>query len=139
MFHDEISEWLGANVDGLDYSLTDDTGNVFTDRAPSGPDRAVTVYVGPSPEPDSRLPYDPVNFQVVVRSDADGSWATAMWKLVRDALHGLRDVTLPGGTVLVYCLATQGSPLRLGDDDNGRPMYSCNFRGEIVATSSARP
>ena len=137
MYTDEIAEHLGSVIDRLAYSVGDG-GNVFVDKMPSEPDRAVCVYATPGPEADSRLPYDPVTFQVVARSEADGVWAAAAWQEVYSALHALRNFALPGGTYLAFCLATQSSPFRLGADENGRPSYSGNFRAEIINPTAER-
>jgi len=129
---DQIAAYLGSAVEGLAYSETSDEGNVFVDFFPSSPDRAVVVFTTPGPEASSKLPYDPSRFQVAFRSEAGGVWATSMWNRVYQALHSLRDVTLPGGTFLVYALAMHSSPFRLDDDMNGRPRYTLDFRTEVL-------
>lgn len=138
MMHDGIARWIGENIDGLDYSTTE-PANVFLDHMPSTPDRAVAVYADAGPEPDAKLPYDPVEWQIVVRSDADEQWAMQMWSAIFQKLHGLRNTVLPDGTLLIYALARQASPFPLGDDAQGRPQYSCDYRGEIHNPSEARP
>jgi len=134
---DSLAAYLG-NLDGLVYSADTAEGNVFVDHMPSGPDRAVCVYSTPGPEADSKLPYDPAQFQIVVRGEADGSWAAATWSAIYAYLHGKRNVTLPGGVYLVYCLAAQSSPFRLGADENGRARYSGNYRTEILNATAER-
>lgn len=128
---DEIAQYLGSAVEGLAYSAAAE-GNVFVDYFPSTPDRCVTVYTRSGPEADSKLPYDPVAFQVVARSEAGGVWATEMLERVYRTLHSLRYVTLPGGTYLVYCLGSHSSAFRLDDDMNARPRYSMDFRTEVL-------
>lgn len=128
----QIAAYLGSAVEGLAYSETSDEGNVFVDYLPSQPDRVVCVYTRTGPEASSKLPYDPAEFQVVVRSEAGGVWATDMGDLIYKALHSLRYVTLPDGTFLVYCLARHSSPFRLDDDMNGRPRYSVDYRTEVL-------
>ena len=135
MLPDGIAAYLGSVVDGLAYSESTNEGNVFVDKLPASPARAVAVYTAEGPEPDSKLPYDPAEFEVVVRgAAADGYWARTMAEGIRVALHSLRHVILPDVTDLVYCLATQASPRYLGEDDEGRPSYSCTFRTEIRGT-----
>ena len=139
MLHASVAEYLGSAVSGLAYSESDDSGNVFLDRLPSVPDRAVAVYSTPGPEADSKLPYDPVEFSVTVRGDSDGRWVRATWAAIYSALHGLRNASLPGGTYAVYILASQSSPFPLGDDENGRPQYGCDFRAEVLNVTGERP
>lgn len=135
--HEGIALHLNA-VEGLTYSDIAG-GNIFIDRLPQGPDRAIAVYSAAGPEADSKLPYDPVDFQVVIRSEQGGLWAHEVWKDIYSALHGLRNTTLPDGTYLVYCLATSSSPFPLGEDENGRPQFSIDFRSEVLNTTSERP
>jgi hypothetical protein len=137
VIHEAIAEYVGSAVEGLAYSEAAE-GNVFIDKLPTTPDRAVCVYATPGPEADSKLPYDPVTFQVVVRGEAM-AWPLVTWTRVRDVLHGLRNVTLPGGELMIWCIATQSSPFRLGEDENGRPQYSANYRAEVLHASSQRP
>lgn len=138
MTHDEVAAYIGSAVDGLAYSETTAEGNVFVDRMPEAPDRAVAVYAQPGLEADSKLPYDPSRFQVVVRSEAGGAWALVTWAAVYAALHALRNVTLPGGTYLAFALATQSSPFLLGPDENGRPLYGVTFRAEVINATGNR-
>ncbi len=136
-YTDEIAEVIGG-LTGLEYDPDDPTGNVFVDHMPSKPDRAVCVYATPGPEADTRLPYDPAYFQIAVRSEAGGAWAVATWSAIYTKLHGLRNTTLPGGTYLAFCIATQSSPFRLGTDENGRPSYTGNYRTEIINQTGER-
>jgi hypothetical protein len=138
MYTDGFAQLLGTSVADLTYS-EDAGGNVFVDRMPSSPDRAVCIYATPGAEADSRMPYDPATFQIVVRSEADGVWAAAIWQEIYSVLHALRYVTLPDGTYLAWCIAIQSSPFRLGDDENGRPSYSGNYRTEIINPTAERP
>lgn len=136
--HEAIAAYLGASVSGLSYSTTADTGNVYLDHTPQEPDRVVGVFPSAGPEADSKLPYDPVEFQIIVRGDIGGVWALDTWAAVYSALHGLRAVTM-SGVYVVFILATQASPFLLDDDENGRPQYSCNFRGEVLNVTAHRP
>lgn len=134
--HEGVARLLGAAIDGLVYSDAAET-NVFLDRAPSSQDSAVIVYSQASTEADSKLPYDPAEFQIVVRS-ADPAWALAMWRKIRSRLHGKRNFTLPDGTYVVYVLATQSTPLPLGEDENGRAQFSGDYRAEIMTITEER-
>jgi hypothetical protein len=138
VLHDGIAQWLGEHVAQLDYSMVG-PANVFLDNMPDSPSKAVAVYSDAGPESDTKLPYDYMDFQVVVRSDADEQWALDVWQAIYDELHGLENVTLPDGTHLVYCIATQSSPFPFGEDADQRPQYSCDFRTEIYRPTTRRP
>lgn len=128
---------LLAQVPDLIYD--DLGGNIFLDRMPSTPDRAVALYPQPSTEPDSKLPYGPVEFQIVVRAEPGTAWALDTWQAIYSKLHGLRNTTLPDGTYAVFVLATSGSPFSLGDDENGRVQLAGDYRGEKLNQTEERP
>jgi len=137
MFHVGIAQYLGAAIDDLGYSEAPG-GNVFVDLQPSEPDRAVSVFATSSGEADSRLPWDPKEALIIVRSDADTQWALAVWQKIHDALHGLRNYTLPDGTYVAFVLVTSASPNRLGSDATGRQGYGLTIRAEILNQAPGR-
>lgn len=132
-----IAQLLGT-IDGLTYAENEGS-NVFLNRMASAPDNAVAVYPRPSSEPDSKLPYDPVEFQVVVRGEPDAVWAMAIGRAIYSKLHGLRNTTLPDGTYCVFVVAQSSMPFPIGDDENGRPQFSWEYRGEQTNITEARP
>lgn len=134
--HDGVARLIGAEVLGLVYSDAGES-NVFVDHSPSSPDNAVTVYSLAGLEADSKLPYDPVDFQVVVRGDP--VWALKTWRAIRSVLHGRRNFILPDGTYAVYILSTQGSPFPLGPDEEARARFSGDYRAETMSTTQERP
>lgn len=117
-------------IDGLEFKLAAG-GNVFVEAEANLPANAVTVYTSGGGEADSRLAYDSPDVQIVVRSAQSPRWALDMWQAIYSRLHGLRNVTLPDGTYLVYALVEQSSPIHIGTDDRGRYMFSMNLRTEI--------
>ncbi len=133
---DGIAALIGT-VAGLVYSDGAEA-NVFVDYMPASPDRAVAVYTQLGPEADSRLPYDPVEFQVIVRSEQDGAWAREMSAAVYSFLHGKRNLTLPDGTYAVFILATNASPFPLGADESGRQRLTTDYRSEVLNYTSER-
>lgn len=129
---------LIADLDGLTYAEAAE-GNVFLDHMPSSPDDAVAVYSATGPEADSKLPYDPAEFQVIVRCAADNwDWAHATERAIYSKLHGKRNVTLPDGTYAVFILAQNSSPFPLGPDENGRLRWSIDYRAEIMNVTEER-
>lgn len=133
----EIAQEIGANVEGLDWSLAQG-GNVFEDDLPQAPDVAAGVYHVGGDEPDSLLEYDRPTLQITVRGDTDPQTATVLWGRLYSYLHGLRNKALPGGTWLVSCLAIQSAPVRVGPDENGRHRYNLNLQLEIRNPTAQR-
>lgn len=131
-----VAQAIGMIV-GLTYSEVDG-GNVFVGYMPSTPDEAVAIYTQSGEEADSKLPYDPVDFTVTTRSEDGGLWARGMSDSIFSKMHGLRNVTLPDGTYLVYCLAQNASPFPLGPDENGRPRFTTEYRAEIIHPTEHR-
>ncbi|MFB4276041.1 minor capsid protein [Nonomuraea sp. MTCD27] len=107
-------------------------GPGFVARMPGNPDRCFVVarYGGP----ESRLAdnYDEPRIQFRLRGPStDVSVAEADAELVYNALNGLQDLTLPGGTWLSLMVGVQAGPIFIGQDQNSRPEYTVNFRCEI--------
>lgn len=127
-----------AELDGLTYAEAAE-GNVFLDHIPQAPDNAVGVYTATGPEADSKLPYDPVDFQVIIRcAGASWDWAHKTERAIYSKLHGKRNLTLPDGTYVVFILAQNASPFPLGPDENGRLRYSVDYRSEIINVTEER-
>lgn len=136
--HVDFAEWLGAQVASLTYAA-DNTANVFVDSTPSAPDRMVGVYTQGGVESDSKLPYDEIGVQLVFRCEANPTWALDRWWEVYGLVHGKRNVTWPQGTLMLWALVVQSSPVRIGQDENGRHQYSMNIRIEIRNPTAERP
>lgn len=127
-----------GGVEGLSWQETGG-GNVFEEHMPQEPDVAVSLASAGGPEPDSLHPYHQASVQVTVRGDDDPQTAKDLWQAVFDYLHGKRNAELPDGTYLVWCLAAQGEPIRIGADDNGRHRFTMNLRCEVRRPSTHRP
>lgn len=126
-----LAQYIGAEVDGLDYSLTGTT-NVFEEDWPNDPDLAVVVRGSGGPE--AALGFDSwqQNAQLMIRSDPENAvLGEQLWWRIYDKLHGLRHTTLPDGTEIVWVLAVQGGPVTIGADENGRQRFSLNVRAEV--------
>lgn len=131
-----LLEEFAALLDELDVGTyhADGTagGTVFLAALPTSPDRAIAVARYGAGESDSRLGYDEVNLQFRARgSSADARTAEQDAQSVYDALHGLGERTLPGGTWLQLAVAGQGGPIYIGRDQNGRHEYTVNVRAEV--------
>jgi hypothetical protein len=95
-------------------------------------------------EADSLLPYDAPTPQILVRApQREARAAEDLWRAIYAKVHGLRNVVLPDGTYLVYALAMQSDPVRVGSDlderTGERPLYAMNLRCEVVSATVHRP
>jgi hypothetical protein len=125
---------------GLVFDETGATGNVFVEHLPQAPGLVVGIFSSGGPEGDSLEPYDVPSVQMQLRgADKDPRPILLVWYALYSHFHGLRNKTLPDGTYLVYSLATQSSPVRIGPDDNGRAQYSLNLRCEVRSSTEHRP
>lgn len=117
-----------------------DTGStIFLKKLPTSPDTAIAVARYGAGEADAKLGYDPVSLQFRVRGpNTDYRIAEASAQAVYDALHGLHDRMLPGGTWLVLMVGVQGGPVDLGEDEHGRPEYVVNVRTEVARATANR-
>lgn len=126
-----IAQEIGAQVAGLDWSLQGG-GNVFEEDWSSEPDLAVVVRSAAGEEAALGFDSHEQRVQLTFRAlPEDASSATALWWAVYDRLHGLRYHDLPDGTHLVWSLVMQGAPVTIGDDGNGRQLYTMNVRCEV--------
>jgi hypothetical protein len=134
-----IGKWLGDNIDGLTYSETEES-NIAINDMPTSPDHAVTIVDTGGYEPDSRLPYDNTHVQLIIRSDsASPVWALTTWEAIYQKIHGLRNVAMADGTLLVYSLVRQGNPISVGQDNTDRHQYVMNLYIELLNPSEWRP
>lgn len=129
--HLEAQGLLSYDPDGI-------TGDTFIETTPSRPDAAITLTVYGGPESDSRLGWDEVSLQVRTRGGTDPRPSRAKCAAIRDHLHGLGPVTLPGGVFLQLALAIQAAPSYMGQDSNGRHEHVCNFRVQVRNVSAHR-
>lgn len=131
----EIIEYLDANVTDITSDPTGVSGNIFQDRLPAEPDIAVMV------EPTGGFPRDMRNTQyfeptvrVLTRSDADprNGYDLAVDVIdVLGALGSMEFVDTGAEWRVIKCQAVQAFPINIGQDDNGRNRYSCNFELEV--------
>ena len=114
-------------------------GDCFIDTMPSQPDEAVALSTyDDGREPDSKLGYDEPRVQVRVRGTKDPRVSRQRCNAVYAELHGLGDVTLPDGTVLILSVALQNGPVSIGIDQLGRHEHVANFRMEHRSVTEHR-
>lgn len=112
--------------------------DLFVEWMPDKPDVAVGVYVGSGSESSAKEGEDTPNIMVRIRGTRDARTALAKCAKVYSELHALGDTLLPGGTRLIYCLGIQSGFNRIGVDEAGRHIYTCNFRTMILNTTANR-
>lgn len=142
MISDAIARALGTTgsalkVTGLTYSVNAG-GNIFTEALPQQPDAAIVIKSFGGGAPSSLLPYNEASLQILIRGDEDPGTAIALWDALFSVLHGAPKQTLPDGTILISCLVTQGAPVNIGPDVNGRHRLSMNIAVEVVNFTANR-
>ena len=131
MLAKEIADYLAAN--GLGTVGT----NVFALQLPSAPDTCLAVYPTGGGRADSKLGYDNPTIQVRTRSSNP---LTAFENAAQayNLLHGLRRVTLSGGSYLVHCTGIQSAPVYIGRDERKRDEYTLNYQLVVRNQSTHR-
>lgn len=114
------------------------TGDCFIETMPQTPDECVVLTVYGGVESDSKLGYDEPSLQVRTRAGADPRVSRARCEAIRAELHGLGQLTLPDGTLLLSCTATQGAPASIGIDSLGRHEHVTNYRLETRSVTTHR-
>lgn len=65
-------------------------------------------------------------FQVLLRATHPGEGEAKAWEIY-NFMHQKRDFNM-GTTHVIFIAAAQSTPLYIGTDENGRHLYSINFR-----------
>lgn len=136
----ELAQYLESRgVGNYDAAGTEsEPTNLFVEWMPDKPDVAAGLYIGSGPESSALQGEDTPNVMVRVRGTRDARTAMAFARQVYNTLHALGDTLLPGGTRLIYCLAVQSGFNRIGLDEAGRHLYTCNFRTMILNPTTNR-
>lgn len=139
MILEGLAEYIADNIG--DLTFTDQAGStIFIETMPETDNLAVALFITGGIEADTLLPYDHPDVQIVVRADStDPRPAITKWSEIYSLLHGLRNLVLPDGTVLISSIATQSAPVRMGTDEVGRQRYSMNLRCETRTITTHRP
>jgi hypothetical protein len=122
----------------LSYRANTTGGNASANFMPEAPNTWITLYEYQAPPSDAALGYDKQAIQVRVRGEGVDSRDTeATAKLLYEALHGIGDVTLPGGAYLINSVAQQ-APFSMGIDAQQRALYAFNIYTEVRANPTHR-
>ena len=134
----EVMQYL-ANKGIVSYSETGGANNVFMGRLPAEPSFAVAVNPSGGYNASIKHAYDSPTLQILVRGTIDPRVGYEKALEIYDALHGFgSDRFIEGGHWVVKCEGIQSEPVYLGQDDNGRHMYTLNFALEIKRPSTHR-
>jgi len=134
----EVMQYL-ANKGIVSYSETGGANNVFMGRLPAEPSFAVAVNPSGGYNASIKHAYDSPTLQILVRGTIDPRVGYEKALQIYDALHGFGgDRFIAGGHWVIKCEGIQSEPVYLGQDDNGRHMYTLNFALEIKRPSTHR-
>lgn len=135
-----ICAWLDSQGLGV---FGRDGATLFLEDLPDTPVDAVAVGYKPAPPTQGYAREQLAAFQITARATGTTGRARDGFTVaagIRDALHGLRHVTLAPDTAdetrLIWCRADPWTPYSLGDDANGRPRWGCRFITEIAHETS---
>lgn len=126
----DIKDLLDADSDvGLTFPT-----DLFVSEMPKEPDLCAAVFDSGGFDPDAHIDYQRPTVQVRVRGNK-GAYVAAhsLAQAIRDALNGLNDQTVNATRYIGIWVV--GDVLSLGQDDNGRPLLSVNFRIHRTAAS----
>lgn len=137
-----IIEQIASYLDELGIGVYDTigvSGNIFLEHLPDNPDIAIALYSSGGSPADSKLNYDLVAVQIMVRGGLDATQAQSLAQGIYDEIHGFEGALfVGGGDWIVSCLGIQSHPVLLGKDANGRFEYSLNFDIEFQNNDSRR-
>lgn len=122
---DDIRKILENSPSDSGFSLTFRT-NLFVSQMPESPNRCVAIYDSGGYHPTPNYVYDYPTIQIMVRGNKFGYVdAYNLSESIKRYLHGKQNVIIDL-TRYILILA-QGDIISLGQDDNNRPILSCNF------------
>ena len=134
----EIMQYL-ANQGIVDYSEIGGANNIFMGRLPAEPSFAVAINPSGGYNASIKHAYDSPTLQILVRGTLDPRVGYEKALEIYDALHGFGgDRFIAGGHWVVKCEGIQSEPVYIGQDENGRHMYTLNFALEIKRPSTHR-
>lgn len=126
----EIGNYLHMQGIGI-FDATGATGDIYILTQPSTPDNCIAIYPRGGPPSDSKLGYDMVSVEILIRGNlAVDTFERA--QRIYNLMHGMKDKFFMSlGFYVVNCMADQSAPNYIGKDDNKRFEFSLNFTIEI--------
>ncbi|QIS13588.1 minor capsid protein [Nocardia arthritidis] len=137
-----LLEEVAKLLQELGLGVYEPVGNrdVFLYALPPTPDAALVLTRAAGRESDAHLPYDEPVVQIGVRGPKTGAPdSEARAQAIYDALHGLGERALAGGTRLVLAVGTDGGPVYQTRDGDGRDQWIVNMRMELYRPGGNRP
>ena len=123
----------------VSYSETGGANNIFMGRLPAEPSFAVAVNPSGGYNASIKHDYDLPTIQILVRGTVDPRTGYEKAMAIYDALHGFGSgAFVAGGYWVVKCEGIQSEPIYIGQDENGRHMYTLNFVIEVKRPSMYR-
>lgn len=134
----ELMQYL-ADKGIAQYSTTGGMNNIFLGRLPAEPSSAIAVNPSGGYGSSIKHAYDSPTIQILVRGTFDPRVGYDKTMEIYDALHGFGNgAFVPGGFWVVKCEGIQSEPIYIGQDENGRHMYTLNFALEVNRPSTHR-
>ena len=134
----EVMQYL-ANKGIVQYSATGGDNNVFMGRLPAEPSSAIAINPSGGYNASIKHDYDSPTIQILIRGTIDPRVGYEKALEIYDALHGFGgDRFIVGGYWVVKCEGIQSEPIYIGQDENGRHMYTLNFAIEVKRPSMHR-
>jgi len=128
-----------ANKGIVQYSATGGDNNVIMGRLPAEPSSAIAINPSGGYNASIKHDYDSPTIQILIRGTIDPRVGYEKALEIYDALHGFGgDRFIVGGHWVVKCEGIQSEPVYIGQDENGRHMYTLNFALEIKRPSTHR-
>ncbi len=129
MLEAEIAGYLD-DQDVLSFDETGTSGDTFIGVLPSSPDEANGIFPQGGIDPSPKFIEDKSDVQFLCRGTQDPRPALSTARDIYSELHGLSKTTIGTNTEIILVQSIQAGPTHIGRDDNGRHMYSLNFRVE---------
>lgn len=102
--------------------------NLFASRTPQNPDNCMSISLSGGPAPDRYLPTANPTFQVLIRTKEYDQGAERM-AAVRSVFHRKANIMMGSTYVYYTALTAEGGPI--GNDTEGRELFSLNFQSQI--------
>ena len=130
MILSEIAEYLQDMSLGL-FDPVGISGNIFIFTIPDKPDTAIALYSRGGSAADTKLGYDPLSIEIIVRGK-NAIPTNELAQNIYNTLHGFHNNSfIKDGVWVISCIGDQAGPNYIQKDENKRFEFSLNFTIEI--------
>lgn len=130
----ELTEQVGRFLEEQGFGSYDTNTNIFNNRFPDKPDKAIAIYPGAMGAADPKNEYGLASIQILIRTEpyktTEGENRAARIIRLLNGFNG--DYLVPGGFYIVNITAIQSSPAGIGADTANRYEFSQNFQIEYL-------